>query len=99
MTAAARSEPNAGSRCWCCDHTFDESQVVRLGSHPEVAVCLECARFLQRRARERHDALRPSVAAQVRSRVRAGRETVVERGWHTRPVLGPFLRRLDRFLP
>src|SRR4029079_683376 len=64
---------NAGKTvCWCCGQSWPESGVVRLGSHPEVAVCLRCAHFLHQQARGREDAARPSPATRVRDVLRAG---------------------------
>ena len=91
---------NAGKTvCWCCGQSWPESGVVRLGSHPEVAVCLRCAHFLHQQARGREDAARPSPATRVRDVLRAGRRLVMRRGWHQKPVIGPVLRRLGRRLP
>ena len=53
--------------CWCCGSSFPEEQVVRLGQHPEAAVCLDCALFLNRRALQRRDVLSPSLAGRARS--------------------------------
>jgi hypothetical protein len=85
--------------CWCCGQELPESAVVRLGDHPEVAVCLRCAHFLHQQARGREDALRPSPAARLRDGLRAGRRLVMRRGWHQKPLIGPLLRRLGRRLP
>jgi hypothetical protein len=85
--------------CWCCGQPRPESAVVRLGGHPEVAVCLRCAHFLHRQARDREDAVRPSPAAGIRNRLRAGRRLVMRRGWHHLPVIGAVLRRLGSRLP
>jgi hypothetical protein len=95
MTAQATGEV----ACWCCGHQRAESDVVRLGEHPEVAVCLGCAHFLHQRARGREDAARPSPASRVRDALRAGRRLVMRRGWHQAPVLGRVLRRLGQRLP
>jgi hypothetical protein len=89
----------SSSRCWCCGQPAAESALLRLGEHPEVAVCFGCARFLHRRAREELDASRPSAAARGRSVVRSARRTVMRHGWQGRPIVGPALRWLDRFLP
>jgi hypothetical protein len=85
--------------CWCCGDQFEEHDLVRLGSHPEVGVCFGCAPFLQRRAAERQDELRPSWAARVRAGVRGIHEWVIRRGWHRLLVVGRLLRRIDRHLP
>lgn len=85
--------------CWCCGAPRPEEDVVRLGDHPEVAVCQGCAHFLHQRARAREDELRPSAAGTARDVLRAARELVIRRGWHNRPVIGPLLRRLGTRLP
>jgi hypothetical protein len=83
--------------CWCCGRR--KPDVVRLGNHPEVAVCLDCAHVLHQRARAREDELRPSSGARVRDTLRAARGLVIRHGWHERPLIGPLLRRLGRRLP
>ena len=72
---------------------------MRLGAHPEVAVCLDCARFLQRRATENADRMRSSVGGRVRSVIRRAREWVIVRRLHERGWFGSMLRRPDRHLP
>lgn len=93
--AALEDQP----RCWCCGHEYSESELVRLGEHPEVAVCSRCARFLVRRSRQRADALDSSMAARARSVLTKGRDVVVEHGWHRLPVVGPALRWIGDHLP
>ena len=73
--------------------------MVRLGRHPEVAVCLDCALFLNRRATQSRDELSPSMSGRVRSGLQACRDWVVAQGWHTQGRFGSFLRWLDRHLP
>lgn len=85
--------------CWCCGRRYAEPDVVRLGEHREVAVCLGCAHFLHQQARARKDAVRPSPAAHGRDVLRATRRLVIRHGWHTWPVIGPALRRLGSRLP
>jgi hypothetical protein len=104
MTGQAAASAAGGSAeveisCWCCGQQYRESAVVRLGDHPEVAVCLGCAHFLHQQARRREDAARPSPAARVRDGLRAGRRLVLRRGWQDAPVIGPVLRRLGPRLP
>ena len=81
--------------CWCCGQWHPEPDVVRLGEHPEVAVCRGCAHFIHQRARAQEDAAQPSPAARARDLLRAVRGLVMRRGWHTLPVIGPLLRRLN----
>ena len=101
MTAqrASGGEFDGQVTCWCCGVSQPEASVVRLGDHPEVAVCLRCAHFLHQQARGREDAVRPSPAARVRNRLRAARAFVVRHGWHQTPVIGSLLRRLGRHTP
>ncbi|NUR93879.1 MAG: hypothetical protein HOV67_01335 [Kribbellaceae bacterium] len=87
------------SRCWCCGTERDDSELIRLGSHPEVQVCLRCTVALRQRGREREDELRPGPLTRARTGVRRTRELVIERGWHRLPVIGPLLQRLNRHLP
>ncbi|GAA1573140.1 hypothetical protein GCM10009804_32100 [Kribbella hippodromi] len=89
----------AQATCWCCGNEFAERDLVRLGSHPEVGVCFQCARFLRRRAAEREDQQRVSAAARLRAAVRTSRAWVITHGWHRLPLVGPILRRIDRHLP
>ena len=96
---AAVHPPTGSVDCWCCGHPAAESDVVRLGGHPQVAVCLRCAHYLHQRARAREDAGRATPATRVRNALRAGRRAVMRRGWHRAPVIGPLLRRLGRRLP
>jgi hypothetical protein len=85
--------------CWCCGQTFAEAQLVRLGSDPEAGVCFRCARFLNRKARERQDVQHPSPGARARAVVSRGRDVVIEHGWHRLPVIGATLRWVDDRLP
>jgi hypothetical protein len=86
-------------RCWCCGAARPAGDLIPLGRHPEVVVCLRCAHTLHQRARAREDERQASPAARARDLLRAGRRTVVRRGWHRLPVLGPLLRRLGPRLP
>ena len=83
-------------RCWCCGRTRPEDDLVHLGNHPEVGICLNCVHFLGRRARDRQ-------ATMLRQRLRGAAESVrgqvMAHGWHERPVIGPALLWLNRHLP
>jgi hypothetical protein len=85
--------------CWCCGNTFDERDLTRLGSHPEVGVCAGCASWLSRRARSAADAGLRTPGARLRRTVASVRARVARAGLQNWPVLGPLLRRLDRHLP
>ena len=99
VPSASAADSGDGVACWCCGALRGEADVVRLGDHPEVAVCLGCAHFLHQRARAREDESRPSPAAKARDLLRAARQPVIRHGWHERPVIGPLLRRLGTRLP
>lgn len=86
-------------RCWCCGRDFTEAELVRLGDHPEVGVCLGCANWLRRRAQLRRDEQQPSTMGRVRKAIHRIREYVISKGWHERGRLGALLRWLDRHLP
>jgi hypothetical protein len=99
VSVAPEAVQDSTPACWCCGEHFAEHHLVRLGSHPEVGVCLGCARFLQRWAAEREDELHPSRAARVRAGVRRIRDWVIRRDWHRLGLVGRVLRRIDRHLP
>ena len=96
-----RAEPSDAGvvECWCCGQRSSADSAVRLGNHPEVAVCLRCAHYLHQQARAREDALRPSIASRLRDELRRERRLVMDRQWHQRPVIGRPLRWLGRYLP
>ena len=98
MTAQPEQE-GAGTRCWCCGTEYPEAELVRLGRHSEVGVCLRCTQWLRRRAVQRYDEHHPSPTAQLRAGVRAVRAMVIRSGWHERGVFGALLRWIDRHLP
>jgi ribosome-binding protein aMBF1 (putative translation factor) len=96
MTTGTSAVEGHEVRCWCCGKAYDEARVVHLGEHPEVAVCIDCARDLNRRARKREAA---AVARWLHQRGDAARGAVMERGWHERPVVGRALRWINRHSP
>lgn len=100
-TAPPASQADAAEthRCWCCGSDYAEAELVRLGTHPEVRVCLACAHYVHQQARAREDARHPSLATRVRDQLRAARQLVIRRGWHRAPVIGRPLRWLGRRLP
>jgi hypothetical protein len=82
--------------CWCCGKVTAGDALVHLGNHPEVGICVNCASFLVRKARDIQ-------ATRARRRLRAVadsvRGAVMSRGWHERPVVGPVLLWLNRRSP
>ena len=102
MTASSVvGEDGAGQVvCSCCGRTGSDEDVVRLGNHPEIAVCLRCAHWLHQQARGREDADRRfSPTARVRDGLRAARRLVMRRNWQHAPVIGRVLRWLGPRLP
>ncbi|HEV2885621.1 MAG TPA: hypothetical protein VGX49_01805, partial [Jatrophihabitans sp.] len=70
ITAIAVDEPPGRSECWCCGRVEAPERMVRLGAHPEVALCLGCAHFVHRAASEIEDRSRTGFRVRVRDRVR-----------------------------
>jgi hypothetical protein len=86
-------------RCWCCGTPFDDTDLTRLGDHPEVAVCSGCAHWLWRRARSQQAGGGVTPGAIARRAFHLARAGVVRVGMPDWPVVGPILRGLDRYLP
>lgn len=102
MTAVpvvATDEPPRRSECWCCGLIGDPARMVRLGNHPEVVLCLRCARWTAKQAKEIEDLSRTGPLVWVRDRLRLARLKVTQRGWHRHRRLGRPLRWLGRRLP
>ena len=99
MTVADEASQAQIPVCWCCGNQFEERDLIRLGSHPEVGVCFGCARYLNRRAVAQQDQRRTSPAGRIRSAISGARDWIIAHNWHQLPLLGPLLRRLDRHLP
>lgn len=97
-TAESTHEP-AEEQCWCCSSAGTHDRMVHLGNHPEVNICLRCARFVAKSGREIEDRDKQGMAVVMRERARSVRKTVVQRGWHNAPVVGPALRWLGRRTP
>ncbi len=91
--------PSPAPECWCCGAAVEEAALTRLGTHPEVGLCADCARWVHRRARAAAERGRRTPGTVVRRSVEGSRDWVMAMGAHGWPVLGPLLRRLDRFLP
>jgi hypothetical protein len=87
--------------CWCCGRHYPEDRLIRLGTRPEAAVCIQCAKFLGRRAREQNDVVRGNRGLAARGRVvfKTGRDVVIRHGWQHGHISGPVLRWVDKFMP
>jgi len=94
-TQTATGQPGE-SLCWCCGGTRSENALVRLGSHPEVGICLDCVHFLRRRALDHRATI---MRRRLRDVAESIRGEVMRRELHQRPVIGPGLRWLNRHLP
>jgi hypothetical protein len=94
----AEVEPCSCS-CWCCGATDAPERMVHLGNHPEVALCLGCARWAAKEAWAIEDQRRTRLVVRARDRFRSIRRGVVNRGWHRRRVLGGPLRWIGKRLP
>lgn len=92
---ASEGEPG----CWCCGQVHPAEQMVSLGNHPEVHLCLSCAHFVHQRAWEIEDQHRSGPAAMARDKFRDLRAGVMRRGWHQSRFIGGRLRWLGKYLP
>lgn len=92
-------EADGSVDCWCCGEAQGGSAVVRLGNHPEVALCLRCAHFLHRRAQAQEDARVHTLAARGRDVLRSVESFVIQHDVQHQPVIGPLLRWLGPRLP
>lgn len=97
--AAAEDADLNPSACWCCGAIDAPDRMVRLGNHPEVALCLGCARWAAKEAWEIEDQDRTDPLVRARDCFRAIRRSVVDRGWHTQRVFGGPLRWIGKRLP
>jgi hypothetical protein len=98
ITGRAPSDPPAG-QCWCCGSIDDPERMVHLGDHPEVTMCLPCARWAAKEAWELEDRGKTGSLAKMRHRLRQLRRGVIHRGWHRHHVLGRPVRWLGKHLP
>lgn len=87
------------SECWCFGTLDDPEKLVHLGNHPEVTLCLRCARWASKQADGIEDRSRTGLAVMLRDRARFARRVVIQRGWHRIPIIGTALRRLGRHTP
>ncbi len=89
----------ARSECWCCGMIDDPERQVHLGNHPEVALCIRCARSVSKWAWEVEDRSKTGLAVTARDQFRVLRKAVVRRGWHQSRLVGRPLRWLGGHLP
>jgi hypothetical protein len=96
---ATQREAGGPSICWCCGAIEDPSRLVRLGNHPEVAVCVRCAHALSKWAWEIEDRSRTGIAVRARDQFRLLRKAVMRRGWQHHRLIGRQLRCNGKRLP
>lgn len=87
------------AQCWCCGTTDDPARMVRLGNHPEVALCVRCARWVAKSASRIEDRDRTGPLVAARELIRVLRRGIVERGWQRSRLFGRALRWLGKYLP
>ena len=92
-TASGASAHAQGPACWCCGNPFEETDLTRLGAHPEVGVCAGCAQWVNRRARSTSDNGLHSPAVVLRRGIDGVRERAINAGAHHWPLVGPLLTR------
>jgi hypothetical protein len=97
-TAVEDEQPHP-SYCWCCGADQPPAKLVHLGVHPEVTVCLRCARSLSKWAGEVEDRSRRGLVVVARDGFRRLRKLVVRHGWHNNRIVGRGLRWIGRFTP
>jgi hypothetical protein len=92
-------ESSEDEQCWCCSQSRPREQMVHLGNHPEVALCVRCAHFVHKQAWKIEDGTRAGALAGARDAFRRVRREVVRRGWQHSSLFGPALRWLGKHLP
>lgn len=85
--------------CWCCAAVGPSDRMVHLGNHPEVALCLGCARWAALQAWAIEDQDRTGLPVRVRNRLRDARRSVIDHGWQHNRIVGPPLRWIGKRLP
>ena len=85
--------------CWCCGKIQAPDVMVHLGTHPEVALCTGCTRWVNREGRAIEDRSRTGLGVRVRNGLRIARSQVAQRGWHRKGVIGRPLQWIGRRLP
>jgi hypothetical protein len=92
-------EQPGSSECWCCGAIQPPANLIHLGNHPEVHLCVRCAYSVKTWASEIEDRGRSGPGVTARAAVRRGRSTVMRRHLHQHKWIGRPLRWLGRRLP
>jgi hypothetical protein len=99
ILTAIDSQDDGNVQCWCCGTTDAASQMVQLGDHPEVNLCVGCAHYVHQQAWQLEDEGKRGPAAFTRDRLRNLRAEAMRRGWHHNKMIGGRLRWLGKYLP
>ena len=101
MTEAAANAGEASGElaCWCCGRPGRGDRMVRLGDHPEVALCLACARWAGKQAAAIEDQGRAGPMVTMRGWLRQARTAAIRRNWHRHPIFGPAVRWVGKRWP
>ena len=73
--------------------------MVHLGNHPEVALCVGCARWAAKQAWEIEDQNKTGPLASATVQLRRVRQIVLEHGLHNNKWIGRPLRWLGKRMP
>jgi hypothetical protein len=85
--------------CWCCGAVHAPNQMVHLGNHPEVAICIRCAYSIKNWAWQIEDGNKTGPGVKARDLFRRARKNVMRRQLHQNKWIGRPLRWLGRRLP
>ena len=100
LTSSPESDVPTGTVvCWCCGTGPGQDRLVHLHAHPEVTVCISCARWLSKSAGELEDRTRTGFAVRVRGRLRRARRLVMDHRWHDHRIIGRLLRWIEKYTP
>jgi len=97
--AAVNDVPRGEKVCWCCGMSPGQARLVHLRAHPEVTICIPCARWLNKTAGELEDRARTGFAVRVSGRLRRARRFVMDHGWHDHRIIGRPLRWIGKHTP
>lgn len=87
------------SQCWCCGTSDDPARMVWLGDHPEVALCVRCARWAGKSAARIDDRDRSGPLVAGRAVIRGLRRRVMDHGLQHNRFFGRALRWVGKYLP
>jgi hypothetical protein len=98
-TAVEDADASDPYECWCCGAVHAPNQMVHLGNHPEVAICIRCAYSIKNWAWQIEDRDKTGPAVKARDVFRQARKNAMRRQLHQNKWIGRPLRWLGRRLP